>query len=179
MTHPRKIAQGCSLKRANVTGFKRLLLLTMPYMLSSLFPRFARWLTRSGTAAIEFLNVLGLIGFGALMILHEKGILVTNAFLYFDSYPKLYPWLVMIAVGMVQAYLMIKVTSKSNQLGGIILGGSSIIWFIIAGTFGYNYPPVSTALPLYLGVGIITGSGGYALLNAGKEQEVLEETRSR
>lgn len=179
MTHPRKIAQGCSLKRANVTGFKRLLLLSLPQLLNSLFPRFAKWLTRTGTTAIEFLNVWGLLGFGIVMILNEQELIKTSTFKYFAPYPDFYPWAFMIVVGLIQWYLMIKITSKSNQLGGIFLGGSSIIWFIIAGTFGYNYPPVSTALPLYLGIGIITGSGGYALLNAGKEQEVLEDTRSR
>ena len=84
----------------------------------------------------------------------------------------------MIVIGLAQLHSMTHVTAKSNQIGGILMMGSGVIWFIIAGTFGYNYPPITTALPLYLIMGIVTGSVGFVLLNAGKEQEVLEETRS-
>lgn len=179
MNQHKKVQIILSRKRASQTGFKRVLLLTLPRMLRNLFPNFATWVTRTGTAPIEFLNVWALLGFGLVMLLNEQELLQISAYKYFTSYPPTYTWLAMIAIGLIQAYLMFKPSPASDQVGGIFLGISSIIWFIIAGTFGINYPPVSTALPIWSVVGILTGSGGYALLNSGKEREILEDSRSQ
>lgn len=175
MRHQRKVAPRCSFNRSELTGIKRLLLLTCPKLLSGLFPNFARWLTRSGTSAIEFLNVWAMIGFGSVKLLNELNVVETIGFEYFKPFPPFYPWAAMIIIGIIQGYLFFtKSTPLSDQLGGIFLGGSAIIWFVISGTFGYNYPPLSTAFPIYLGIGILTGSGGYALLNNGKAKEILK-----
>ncbi len=179
MTQPTKSTRECCSKRGSDNKLKNFLLRTLPNLLSTLFPRFAIWLTRSGTSTQEFLSSWALMGFGTVMMLNEKELIKIPSFKYFEPYPDFWPWACMFLLGLAQMYNTTHNSAKSNQVGGIMMMGAGVIWFIVAGTFGYNYPPISTAFPLYLGMGVVTGSVGYVLLNQGKEQQVLEETRSQ
>lgn len=150
---------------------KKYLLLLIPIFITNTFNNFNKWLFGYGTRVIEVLNSWWLMGFGIVMMSNHVVLVNGHPYRTFAFISQFWVWLIVFLVGVFQGIMLYRDCNHSCQYSGITLQLSGLIWFIIAILFGFDYPPVSTALPIYICMSIITGLSGYELLQRSKEHE--------
>lgn len=133
--------------------------------------RVGTWVFEYATRIVELLNTWCLVGFGVTMICNSANLLDVNLYSNFENVPTVV-WVGMVLLGVIQFVLLCKSTNQSNQLSGIALQFSAIVWIVIAMAFTFQ-PPISTALPMYTGIAIMFGLTGFEILRASKNE--LEE----
>ena len=127
------------------------------------------WLFELATRLAEFINTISLIGFSFFMLIGLDDLVHQYPYRKFTYASSEFFWLAVLALGILQAIAMFRSSVRSNQASGIVLQISAIVWFIFAVTFGLDYPPVSTALPIHGLLAFICAAGGHKLINANKE----------
>lgn len=137
--------------------------------IATVLNRIGTWVFEYASRIIELLNTWGMVGFGVVMLYNNPELLSLKVYNNFTIIPR-FLWLSMILIGIIQFILLCKTSNKSNQLSAIVLQLSAIIWTVIAMGFAFQ-PPISTALPLYLGMALVTGLTGYELLRVSKQSE--------
>lgn len=137
--------------------------------IATILKNIGTWVFEYASRVIELLNTWGMVGFGLVMFINSPNLLKLTIYGNFSIAPRAL-WLSMIMLGFIQFILLCKTTNSSNQLSAIVLQLSAIIWFIIAMAFALQ-PPISTALPLYTGMALVTGLTGYEMLRINKELE--------
>lgn len=137
--------------------------------LATILNNIGTWVFEYASRVIELLNTWGMVGFGTVMLYNNSSLLTLTLYSNFTVVPK-FVWVLMILVGVIQFILLCKTTNSSNQLSAIVLQLSAIIWIVIAMGFAFQ-PPISTALPLYMGMALVTGLTGYELLRLSKQLE--------
>ena len=137
--------------------------------LATILNNIGTWVFEYASRVIELLNTWGMVGFGAVMLYNNSSLLTLTLYSNFTVVPRAV-WVLMILVGVIQFILLCKTTNSSNQLSAIVLQLSAIIWIVIAMGFAFQ-PPISTALPLYMGMALVTGLTGYELLRVSKQLE--------
>lgn len=131
------------------------------------------WLFAHATRLAEFINTVALMGFGFFMLLGFNDLVLSHPYRKFTYASSKLFWITVCLIGIAQAVAMLRISIKSNQASGILMQISSLIWAAFAITFGLDYPPVSTALPLYALLSFVCITAGHKLINTNKATEVL------
>lgn len=145
------------------------ILLNPIMFLTRIIDKIGDWVFEYATRVIELLNTWCLIGFGTVMLSNSVYLLKVDLYGNFVKVPSIV-WMSMVMLGFIQFILLCRTTNASNQLSGIVLQFSGLVWLIIAMAFAFQ-PPVSTALPIYTGIGVIFSMTGYELLRTSKKLE--------
>lgn len=127
------------------------------------------WLFELATRLAEFINTTSLIGFSFFMLIGLDELVYQYPYRKFTYASSEFFWLAVLSLGILQMIAMLRSSVRSNQASGIVLQISAIVWFVFAVTFGLDYPPISTALPIYSLLAFICAAGGHKLINANKE----------
>ena len=132
------------------------------------------WLFLLSTRLAEFINAVGLMSFAITMMVGFDDFIKSHPYRKFTYASNELFWIAVFALGLLQFYSMIKFSVKSNQVSGLLLQASAVVWFIFAVTFGLDSPPVTTALPIYLLLSFVTVAAGHKLISVNK---VVEATK--
>lgn len=138
-------------------------------LIATILNNVGTWVFEYASRIIELLNTWGMVGFGSVMLYNNTSLLTLTKYNNFTVVPRAI-WSLMILIGVIQFILLCKTTNSSNQLSAIVLQLSAIIWVVIAMGFAFQ-PPISTALPIYMGMALVTGLTGYELLRLSKQLE--------
>lgn len=130
------------------------------------------WLFALATRLAEFINMAALIGFSFFMLLGFDRLVLSHPYRKFTYASSKLFWIGVMTLGLFQLMSMLRFSIRSNQVSGITLQVSSIVWLVFAVTFGLDYPPLSTALPIYSLLAFVTISAGHELLAVNKCIEV-------
>jgi hypothetical protein len=115
------------------------------------------------TKSIQFLNGMLLILFGLVFLLNGTALKTQKFYGNFDLIGPTWVWIFVLCLGIIQLNALRKDTLESNILSAIVLKISSLIWCVLAITFGSDYPPLSTAFFNYLSLSGITLLASYEL----------------
>lgn len=132
------------------------------------------WLFELATRLAEFINMAALIGFSFFMLMGFDKLVTSHPYRKFTYASSKLFWIAVLALGFLQLIAMLRCSIKSNQASGIVLQISAVVWFVFAVTFGLDYPPISTALPIYSLLAFVCAAGGHKLINTNKVVEALE-----
>lgn len=128
------------------------------------------WLFALATRLAEFINTVALIGFSSFMLAGFDELVTKHPYRKFTYASSELFWISVFGLGVLQMIAMLRCSIKSNQASGIMLQLSAIVWLLFAVTFGLDYPPLSTALPIYSLLAFVTAAGGHKLINANKTE---------
>lgn len=146
-------------------------LIAIAVMISATVSKWRRWIFHSSLRLTEFINSFALIGFSTVMIFGYPNLVLIHPFRKFTYASNPHFWVFIFSVGLLQAALMFVKSCKSKQSSGILLHISSLIWAVLAITVGLDHPPVSTALPIYSLLSLITICAGHDAIKKGKRIE--------
>lgn len=132
------------------------------------------WLFELATRLAEFINMAALIGFSFFMLMGFDKLVQSHPYRKFAYASSELFWMAVFGLGIVQLITMLRCSIQSNQASGIVLQISAVVWFVFAVTFGLDYPPISTALPIYSLLAFVCAAGGHKLINTNKVCEALE-----
>lgn len=133
--------------------------------------RCRRWLFQSSKRLCEFINGFALMSFSSVMFVSYSDIMFNHPYRKLTYISDDHIWVAMFFLGVYQIRLMLSPSCISTQKSGIVLHVSSIIWAVLAITFGLDYPPITTALPIYSLLAFITICAGHESINCGKYPE--------
>ena len=146
-------------------------LVALAVMISKTVSKWRRWIFHSSLRLTEFINSFALMGFSTVMIFGYPSLVLIHPFRKFTYASNPHFWFFIFSVGLLQASLMFIKSCKSKQASGILLHISSLIWAVLAITVGLDHPPVSTALPIYSLLSLITICAGHDAIKKGKRIE--------
>lgn len=130
-----------------------------------------RWLFQSSKRLCEFINGFALVTFSSIMFCGHSEVVLNYPYRKFTYIANDHIWVAIFFLGVYQLKLMLNPSCLSTQKSGIVLHVSSIIWAVFAITFGLDYPPITTALPIYSLLSFITICAGHESINCGKYRE--------
>lgn len=122
-----------------------------------------QFLFRPPTKGIEFLSGISLFFFGLVMSINNSSLLTNQFYKNFTFVGPSWIWIFVMSLGIIQLNALRKDTLESNILSAIVLKVSSLVWCLLALTFGSGYPPLNTAFFTYLSLSCITLLAGYEL----------------
>lgn len=136
------------------------------------------WLFELATRLAEFINTVALLGFSFFMLIGFERLIQSHPYRKFTYASSELFWMAVFMLGVFQLIAMLRCSIQSNQASGILLQISSVVWLLFAVTFGLDYPPISTALPIYALLSFVTIAAGHKLININKVNEALIDKES-
>lgn len=113
------------------------------------FRQMIHWIFSDGVRVVEIINAFTLISFAAIFILGATELSLIYPYRGFVFATSVWIWLGVLVLGLTQWLLLLGTSLRSDRRSAIVLAASSVVCFILAGIFASDYPPLSTAVPIY------------------------------
>lgn len=141
--------------------------------------RLHTWLFCEHTRIMEIFNACALIGFAIVMLLNYSIINTLPSYTKFAYITPKWWWLLMIGLGVVQGWAILKKSKESIQMSGYLLMISGGLWALIALTFNLD-TATTTSTVIYSLFAIFCSLTGIELFTnsdstKGKCDEKIEE----
>lgn len=113
------------------------------------FRQMVEWIFSDAVRVVEIINAFTLISFAAIFIVGAVELSLVYPYRGFVFATSVWIWLSVLALGLAQWFLLLSTSLRSDRRSAIVLAASSVVFFILAGIFASDYPPLSTAVPIY------------------------------
>lgn len=128
-----------------------------------------RWVFNTGTRALEGLNALMLLGWGAV-IGWSDGLTALPSYSRFAAMPQTLACLLFLAVGALLAGFLPSESPRSNVISGWLLLAAAMLWGLVTAGFWGGYPPLNTAMVVYPILAIVSWWAGILLIENSKHE---------
>ena len=117
------------------------------------FRCFIEWLFADAVRPTEITNAVTLMAFSAIFMVGRTDIVLEYPYRGFAFAGCIWIWIAMFALGGCQWVAATRKSIRSDRRSAIILVISSIVYLVMVGVFSSDYPPLSTAVPVYFILG--------------------------
>ena len=111
--------------------------------------------TTNSVRPVELANVGMLLSFSTIFIIGSADIILQYPYRGFAYVSSLWLWVFMFILGACCWFALIKTSLKSDRRSAIGLTLSSAVFLALSGVFASDYPPLSTAVPIYFLHGVM------------------------
>ncbi|WP_372845372.1 hypothetical protein [Psychrobacter sp.] len=127
-------------------------------LISRCFGQFSElidWIFDDGVRSVELANTGMLLSFSTIFIIGSADIILQYPYRGFAYVSSVWVWVAMFVLGAIQWLLLIKTSLRSDRRSAITLAASSVVFLSLSGIFASDYPPLSTAVPIYFFHGVM------------------------
>ena len=107
------------------------------------------WLFDDAVRPIELMSSITLMSFASIFIIGSVDISLEYPYRAFAIATSAWWWVAMFALGAGQFIALTSKSLRSDRLSAILLAVSMVVYLILVGLFSSDYPPLSTAVPIY------------------------------
>lgn len=107
------------------------------------------WLFYDAVRPIELMSSLTLMSFAAIFIVGSVDIILEYPYRSFAIATSIWWWIAMFVLGACQFIALISQSVRSDRRSAILLAISMVVYLVLVGLFSSDYPPLSTAVPIY------------------------------
>ncbi len=121
-------------------------------LISRCFGKFSEvidWLFDDAVRPIELMSSLTLMSFASIFIIGSVDISLEYPYRGFAVASSIWWWVAMFALGACQWLALTSKSLRSDRRSAILLAISMVVYLILVGLFSSDYPPLSTAVPIY------------------------------
>jgi len=113
------------------------------------FNKMVDWIFADGVRPIEIINALTLMSFAIIFIIGSVEISLEYPYRGFAFATAIWWWVGMFTLGACQWIALMSKSVRSDRRSAILLAVSMVVYLILVGLFSSDYPPLSTAVPIY------------------------------
>ena len=107
------------------------------------------WIFADSVRVVEIINALTLMSFALVFMLGAMELSLVYPYRGFVFATSIWIWSGVLLLGITQWFLLLSTSLRSDRRSAIILAASSVVFFVLSGIFASDYPPLSTAVPIY------------------------------
>ncbi|AGH57463.1 hypothetical protein PSYG_00002 [Psychrobacter phage pOW20-A] len=111
--------------------------------------------TANSVRPVEVANVGMLWSFSIIFIIGAADIILQYPYRGFTYVSSIWVWIAMFILGTGCWFALVKKSLRSDRRSAIGLALSSVVFISLSGIFASDYPPLSTAVPIYFLHGIM------------------------
>ncbi len=119
------------------------------------FSELIDWVFADGVRPVEIANAGMLLSFSTIFIVGSADIILQYPYRGFAFASSIWIWIVMFILGACQWFALLTTSLRSDRRSAIVLALSSVALFALSGVFASDYPPLSTAVPIYFLHGVM------------------------
>lgn len=111
--------------------------------------------TANSVRPVEVANVGMLWSFSVIFIIGAADIILQHPYRGFSYVSSMWVWIAIFILGTGCWFALVKKSLRSDRRSAIGLALSSIVFIALSGIFASDYPPLSTAVPIYFLHGVM------------------------
>lgn len=105
--------------------------------------------TADSVRPFEIISALTLMSFSTIFIIGGVSISLEYPYRGFAVASSIWWWVGMFVLGACQWMALKRTSIRSDRRSAILLALSSVVYLVLVGLFSSDYPPLSTAVPIY------------------------------
>lgn len=119
------------------------------------FNKMIEWVFSDAVRVVEIINAFALISFSAIFMIGADELSLVYPYRGFVFATSVWVWLGVLMLGLTQWFLLLGTSLRSDRRSAIVLAASSVVLFTLSGIFASDYPPLSTAVPIYFIIAVM------------------------